>query len=129
MRQPARLHFVHHVLNAVPVDRWFSAWEIADVLYLDRGGPKRQQRHDVGQLLDLYASTPMVEARDDLARCRVYRKFDVHRDDPWTDNQRGTLASLRKHATRRLSGNAHRVLPRLVDAALRVGRDRVEADD
>ena len=63
--------------NAARTGHRVSAWELAAVLYFDRGGPRRQQRCDVGRMLDLYASTLLIDARELTAGLYADRG-DVH---------------------------------------------------
>ena len=56
------------------------------MLDLDRGGPKRQPRRDAGEMLDLYASTPMIEARDVLSPCVLHRRCEVDLPLPERDH-------------------------------------------
>ena len=116
MALPPRLHLMHHLLDAMPPTRWFSAWELAELLYRDRGGAHRQQKAQLIPWLDLYTRTPLLEARDDLTRCRVYRRVETEAMPAWTDDSRATLAAIKQHAARPMSHDALEALPRLTRA-------------
>ena len=97
-RLPNRLHLVHHVFDVLPSDRWFSAWEVAALLYHDRGGFHRQQKANLVDVLDEYAVTSLLESRDDLAPCVLYRRCEV--ELPLPERDHSLLHRLHRHATR-----------------------------
>jgi len=95
-RRPNRLHLLHHVFDVLPADRWYSAWEVAELLYHDRRGFHRQQKARVGEVLDLYARTPLMETDDQSAACRLYRRCDI--TSPIPERYHSELADLQRHA-------------------------------
>jgi len=116
MNYPPRLHLVHHLLDAMPPGRWFSARDLADLLYRDRGGAHRQQKKEVARWLDLYTRTPLLDLDDNLAKCRLYRKPPPDETPEWSDDARATLAAIKRHANRAMSDDAQRARYGLIEA-------------
>lgn len=122
-RRPPRIHLIHHLFDALPTDRWFSAWELAELLYRDCDGAHRQQKRYVEQVLNEYAYTPLVAVDDSSAACRLYRRVGPGEEPrPKGPNGDGALQTLHRHAIQPLTREDLETLVELREAAGGIGK-------
>lgn len=107
-----RLHLFHHVFDWIPWDRGFTAREIADALYSDRGGAHPSQVERVDELLREYCVKGYVEPYQawSLMLCRSQRAARSEQDEP---AEECIGSKLQRHALTPLTAEDLAVLPRL----------------
>jgi len=121
-RRRNRIHLIHHLFDALPTDRWFSAWQLCELLYRDRGPVHPQQKRYVEKVLDAYRYTPLIDTDDTAAPCRLYRRVDPYREPrPAGPNAQGTLQDLHRHAVQPMTRDDLALLRQLRDEAGAIG--------
>jgi len=110
-RQPDRFHLIHHCLARLRDRGWFSATQLANMLYHGSGRPHQEQRKRVRWMLQRYTAAGILEERE--AACKLYRHRDVSEDDV----DKSTVLAFEAHACRRWSKSDEMFL-RLVERDL-----------
>jgi len=119
VRLPDRLHLVHHALSHVPPGHWFSAYELAQVVYVGRGTPQTLQVDRIESILWQYFEIGQLDVREDRGLSPLF----MRRAEPLPISPIAEVLGrvLRHHATRPLSTEDRRVLPLIEQEATALG--------
>ncbi len=111
IRRPDRFHLVHHCLALLRDRGWFSATQLANMLYYGSGKLHQEQRKRVRRMLQRYVEAGLLEERE--AACKLFRHRGVTEDDV----DKNMLLEFEVHACRRWSKSDQMFL-RLVESNL-----------
>ena len=109
MRQPDRLHLVHHALPHVPIEHWFSAYQIASVVYVGRGSPMPIQVKRIEAFLWQYVEVGQLDSREDRGVAPLFMRLAEPR--PVTPLSEMLAGILHFHATRPWASGTPRANP------------------
>ena len=124
MPRDERPALLHHVIPEIAEDRWFSAYEAGELIYLGRPKPRLREVQRLENLLSLYVLTGWLEARGDLVDCPLFRRLAW--DEPEPGLAKRFAEFIADHANTQLCRENALLLPSIREGARELGAPTLE---